>query len=49
MFAVYVFDEMVMDDVVVFEGSLEECRNYVAGDEDESLYIVAEDGFSVAE
>lgn len=49
MFAVYVFDEMVMDDVAVFEGSLEECNDYVAGDEDEGLYIVAEDGFSDAE
>lgn len=48
MFAVYVFDEMVMDDVMVFEGGLEECRAYVAGDEDD-LYIVAEDGFSEVE
>lgn len=49
MFTVHAFDEFVFDDVVVFEGSLEECRDYVAGGEDEGLYIEAEDGFTVVE
>lgn len=47
MFAVCVFDEMVWDDMVVFEGTLEECRAVVA--EDEEFFIVAEDGFTVVE
>lgn len=45
MFTVYGYDEMVMDDVVVFAGTLEECEAYVG--DDEELYIVEPDGFTV--
>lgn len=44
MFTVYTFDEFVLDDVKVFEGTLEECREYV-GDSDE-FDIIAPDGFT---
>lgn len=47
MFTVYTYDEMAMDDVVVFEGTLAECVAYVDGDEE--LYIVEPDGFTVWE
>ena len=50
MFTVYTHDDLVVDEVVVFEGSLEECQQYVADDEwGDELYIVAEDGFTVVE
>lgn len=50
MFTVMMHDDMVVDEMVVFEGTLEECQQYVADDEwSEELYIVAEDGFSVVE
>ena len=50
MFTVMMHDDMIVDEMVVFEGNLEECRQYVADDEwSEELYIVAEDGFTVVE
>ena len=50
MFTVCAYDDMVVDEVVVFEGTLEECRQYIANDEwSDELYIVAEDGFTVVE
>jgi hypothetical protein len=45
MFTVWTADEMMNDDVMVFEGTLEECENYVDGDTE--LYIVEPDGFTV--
>ena len=50
MFTVYTHDDMVVDEMVLFQGSLEECQQYVAEDEwGDELYIVAEDGFTVVE
>lgn len=50
MFTVMMHDDMVVDEVAVFEGTLTECQQYVADDEwDDELYIVAEDGFTVVE
>lgn len=34
MFAVMVFDELIMDYMVVFEGSLEECEEFALEDEE---------------
>ena len=47
MFTVYAHDDLVCDSVVVFEGTLEECIEYVDGDEE--FEVVAEDGFTVVE
>ena len=49
MYIVYAYDDMVCDAVVVFEGSLEECREYVADDEFDEFEIVAPDGFTSVE
>lgn len=50
MFTVMMHDDLVVDEMGVFEGTLEECRQYIADDEwDDELYIVAEDGFTVVE
>jgi hypothetical protein len=49
MYTVYAYDDMVCDAVVVFEGSLEECREYVADDEFDEFEIVAPDGFTSVE
>ena len=50
MFTVMMHDDLVVDEVVVFEGTLAECQQYVADDEwGDELYIVAEDGFTVVE
>ena len=48
MYTVEMFDEMVFDAVVVFKGTLSECREYVANAE-ENLCIVAPDGFTTIE
>ena len=45
MFTVMGYDEAVMDEVEMFEGTLEECEAFVDGDEE--LYIVEPDGFTV--
>ena len=45
MFTVYTFDDAACDDVMVFSGSLTDCRNYV-GDATDEYYIVAPDGFT---
>lgn len=45
MYTVWTADEMMNDEMMVFEGTLEECENYVNGDEE--LYIVEPDGFTV--
>lgn len=45
MFTVMAHDDLVVDYEVVFEGTLEECREYIAGDEfGETMFIEAEDG-----
>ena len=46
MYMVWIVDEWVCDDVVVFEGSLEECREVVAEGRaiGEDPYITARDG-----
>lgn len=50
MFTVMTHDDMVVDEMVVFEGTLQECREYIADDEcGDELYIVAEDGYTVVE
>jgi hypothetical protein len=50
MFTVMMHDDLVVDTVAVFEGTLTECQQYVADDEwSDELYIVAEDGFTVVE
>ncbi len=50
MYSVFMYDEMTMDDVVVFEGTLIECKTYIAEDDyPEELYIVEPDGFTVVE
>ena len=48
MYTVEMFDEMVFDTVVVFKGTLTECREYVT-DAEEDLCIVAPDGFTTIE
>lgn len=45
MYTVWAFDEMVFDDVVLFTGTLADCKAY-KGTNDE-LYVVAPDGFTV--
>lgn len=45
MYTVRFFDEMVMDDMVVFTGTLAQC--IACKDNDEEFYIVAPDGFTV--
>lgn len=47
MYTVWTHDDMVCDDVKVFEGTLTECREYVDGDTE--FYIVEPDGYTVAE
>ena len=45
MYTVMFFDEMTMDDMAVFTGTLAQCVAYK--DDDEDFYIVAPDGFTV--
>ena len=49
MYTIHFFDEFVFDDVVLFEGTLDECLDFVAEDEDGELYITEPDGFTVYE
>ena len=50
MYSIWMTDGFCGDDVMVFEGSLEECLAYIADDEyPEELYIVEPDGFTVYE
>ncbi len=50
MYTVYAYDDMVCDYEVVFEGTLEECRDYVQGDDECDDYIItAPDGFTTVE
>ena len=49
MYTVQYFDEATYDDVTIFTGTLTQCMAFKAknDDEEEPLYIVAPDGFSV--
>lgn len=47
MYSVMYFDEACWDDLIVFVGSLDDCRTYVDGDDE--LFIVAPDGFTVVD
>ena len=47
MFTVWCEDGMMADEMMVFEGTFEECVEYIDGDTD--LYIVAPDGFTVVD
>lgn len=38
-----------MDDVVIYEGTLEQCKQYIAEDGGDDLFIVEPDGFTVYE
>lgn len=49
MYTVWTYDDATCDDMMVFEGTLTECLEYVEADEDEEFYIVEPDGFSVVE
>lgn len=57
MYTVQYFDEATQDDATIFTGTLEECRAYCEDAfseeydlyEQEPLFIVAPDGFTVIE
>ena len=49
MYTVWTFDDATCDDMMVFEGTLTECLDYVGDDVDDEFYIVEPDGFSVVE
>lgn len=49
MYTVYMTDDLCCDEVSVFEGTLEECLDYIGDNEDDDLYIVEPDGFTVYE
>lgn len=50
MYTVSAYDDMVCDYEVVFEGTLNECRDYVQGDDECDDYIItAPDGFTTVE
>lgn len=50
MFTVYMYDDGMMDDVMVMQGTLATCQQYVATDDTEDdLFIVAPDGFTVVD
>lgn len=49
MYTVWTYDDATCDDIMVFEGTLAECLEYVEADEDEEFYIVEPDGFTVVE
>lgn len=49
MYTVWMTDDAVCDDVMVFAGSLAECVEYIADDEFDEMYIVEPDGFTVYE
>ena len=45
MYTVWTYDDGCCDDVMVFEGSLAECLDYIDGDNE--FYIQEPDGFTV--
>lgn len=45
MYTVWTYDDATCDDMMVFEGTLTECEEYVDGDVE--FYIVEPDGFTV--
>ena len=48
MFTVYTYDDATFDGMVVFTGSLDACKTFIANDDfADDLYIVAPDGFTV--
>ena len=50
MFVVYMYDDDVMDDVMVMQGTLATCWQYVVTDDTgDDLFIVAPDGFTVVD
>jgi hypothetical protein len=49
MYTVWTFDDATCDDMMVFEGTLAQCIDYVGDDEDDEFYIVEHDGFTVVE
>jgi hypothetical protein len=49
MYTVWTFDDATCDDMMVFEGTLAQCIDYVGDDEDDEFYIVEPDGFTVVE
>jgi hypothetical protein len=50
MFKVYMYDDGMMDDVMVMQGTLATCQQYVATDDTgDDLFIVAPDGFTVVD
>lgn len=49
MYTVWTYDDATCDGMMVFEGTLAECREYIKGSEDEEFYIVAPDGFTDVE
>ena len=46
-YTVWTYDDATCDDMMVFEGTLTECVEYVDGDEE--FYIVEPNGFTVVE
>ena len=48
MFTVYTYDDATFDGMVVFTGSFDACKAFIANDDfADDLYIVAPDGFTV--
>ena len=48
MFTVYAYDDATCDDIIVFSGSLNACKTFVSNNnDDDDLYIVSSDGFTV--
>lgn len=45
MFTVRDYNEDYMEETIVFEGTLEQCHEFIGTDEE--FYIVASDGFTV--
>lgn len=45
MFTVRDYNEDYMEETIVFEGTLEQCYEFIGTDEE--FYIVASDGFTV--
>lgn len=48
MYTVWTYDDATCDDVMVFQGTLSQCRDYVGDDVDE-FYVEAPDGFTVVD
>lgn len=49
MYTVWMFDDGLYDESLVFSGTLAECLDYVGDDEFEELFIVEPDGITVYE